>query len=235
MTPRRSTHSPDADIAAIAAVIGEPNRAAMLVALMDGRDRVASELAAEAGISPQAATAHLRKLTESGLLVARDDGRSRVFNLASPQIAYAIEALQFIAPAKPILALDQQRSFERLRRARSCYDHLAGQLGVRVTDALIANGALRKRDNAYVVPAQGAQFWKDLGVDVEAARAQRRAFASPCNDWTERRPHLAGSLGAAMLDAFFAHRWVARAKETRALLVTDAGARDLRRYFAIDL
>lgn len=200
----------------------------MLLALLDGRDLAASELALRAGLSPQAATAHLKRLVAAGMLTARDAGRHRFFRLASPEIGHAIETLAAIAPPSRIVALDQSTALERLRLARSCYDHVAGRLGVSVTDRLLERGAIARRGADFVLGSRANRVFSALGIDLERVHAQRRAFARVCTDWTERRPHLAGSLGASLLDLFLNERWVARNAKDRALRVTSDGARALR-------
>jgi DNA-binding transcriptional ArsR family regulator len=230
MTPRRS---PEPNIAEIGALIGDPGRAAMLLALLDGRDLAASELALRAGLSPQAATAHLKKLVAAGMLSARDAGRHRFFRLASAEIGHAIETLAAIAAPARIVALDQSTTLERMRLARSCYDHLAGRLGVGITDRLIERGAIARRGADFALAARGESAFAELGIDLDEAQAQRRTFARACTDWTERRPHLAGSLGAAVLEVFLRNRWVARNSQNRALRITPEGVRELDRRFGL--
>lgn len=231
MASRRAARTAEPNIAAIGALIGDPGRAAMLLALLDGRDLAASELALRAGLSPQAATAHLKKLVASGMLTARDAGRYRFFRLASSEIGHAIETLAAIAPLARVVALDQSVALERMRLARSCYDHVAGRLGVDVTDRLIERGALARRGADFVLGTRGSAVFADLGIDLDEARGQRRAFARVCTDWTERRPHLAGSLGAAVLDRFLSNRWVTRHPQNRSLRITPEGLRELAHRF----
>ena len=231
MLKRRATRSAEPNIAEIGALIGDPGRATMLLALLDGRDLAASELALRAGLSPQAATAHLKKLVAAGMLAARDAGRHRFFRLASPEIGHAIETLATIAAPARIVALDQSTALERLRLARSCYDHLAGRLGVGITDRLIERGAIARRGADFALGSRARAVFTELGIDLDEAREHRRAFARVCTDWTERRPHLAGSLGAAVLELFLRRRWVTRNANDRALQITPEGARALRATF----
>jgi DNA-binding transcriptional ArsR family regulator len=228
MTAHRSA---EPNIAEVAALIGDPGRAAMLLALLDGRDLAASELASVAGMTPQAATAHFKKLVAAGLLVGRSAGRHRFFRIASPEVGHAIETLATIARPARIVALTQSTTFERLRAARSCYDHLAGRLGVAVTDRLVERKAILPVGRDYTVTQRGREVFAELGVDVDDAQSERRRFARACMDWTERRPHLAGSLGASLLDAFVRKRWLTRNTSDRALRVTPDGAREFRRRF----
>ncbi len=230
---RRPVAEPD--VAEIAALIGDPGRAAMLFALLDGRELPAAELAARAGVSPQSATAHLKRLVAAGLLDARASGRHRLFRLHSAEVGHAMEALAAIARPRPIVGLTQSTALQRLRTARSCYDHLAGHLGVAVTDRLVENGTLLAGERAFVVTDTGTKFLHALGVDVERARAASRSFARACTDWTERRPHLAGSLGAALLERFLTRGWVRRNAHERSLAITAEGRIFLARMFRIDV
>jgi DNA-binding transcriptional ArsR family regulator len=231
MSKRGAERTPEPNIAEIGALIGDAGRASMLLALLDGRDLAASELALRAGLSPQAATAHLKKLVAAGMLRARDAGRHRFFCLASAEIGHAIETLAAIAPPARIVALDQSSALERMRLARSCYDHLAGRLGVGVTDRLIERGAIVQRGADFVLGARANAVFAALDIDLDEARESRRAFARVCTDWTERRPHLAGSLGAAVLELFLRKRWVTRNANDRTLRVTPDGARALQTSF----
>ena len=225
--------SPNPDIAQVAALIGNRVRAAMLFALFDGSALPATELAYRAGASPQAASAHLRKLAEGGLLVVTSSGRQRRYRLAGREVAYAIEALLSVAPPPRIIALTQSIAIERLRTARTCYDHLAGRLGVAVTDALVKRRALRVGGLEFHVTARGERLFEDLGVDVPALRRSRRALARACTDWTERRPHLAGNLGKALLDRFLANTWITRAFGDRSVRLTARGEQALERVLGV--
>lgn len=221
------------NVAKVAALIGDAVRARMLFALLDSTEYSASELAFRSGASLQAASGHLSKLVGGGLLRARSAGRQRLFRLASPEVATAIETLASIAPATPVVSLTQHTTLERLREARSCYDHLAGRLGVSVTDAMIDQHVLTERDGRYDVGASGEAFFRDVGVDLEAARASRRTFARSCLDWTERRPHLAGALGAAMLESARSKGWFERNAAERSLRVTALGRQELERLLGL--
>jgi DNA-binding transcriptional ArsR family regulator len=232
---RRSAgrHPVDPDVASIGALIGDRTRAAVLFALLDGRELPASELAFRAGTSPTAASAHLAKLVSGGLLVVASSGRQRLFRLASPDVADAIEALAVIARPEPVVALSQSTALSRLREARSCYDHVAGRLGVAFTDVLLERKALRPCEEEFNVTRAGEAFFAALDIDLDAARQKRRCLARACTDWTERRPHLAGSLGAAVLERFLTARWVARNTHDRALRITEEGNAELARRFHI--
>lgn len=215
----------DVDVAAVAAVIGDPSRAAMLDALMTGRALTAGELGRAAGIGRSAASEHLARLVGAGLVEVTVQGRHRYHRLAGPAVGHALEALSHIAPAKPVDSLRSSGRARSLWFARTCYDHLAGACGVVLHDMLLSGGMLSGVAGGYAVTPTGARWFADLGVDVEATSRQRRSFARPCLDWTQRRPHLAGALAAAMTDRLLALGWfVRRAHDSRALRLTAEGA-----------
>jgi DNA-binding transcriptional ArsR family regulator len=224
-----------ADIPAVAVVIGDRTRAAMLDALVDERDLPAIELARRVGVSPSTASAHLALLVEARLVAVERHGRQRRYRLAGPPVAAALEALAAIAPLRPVQSLGEATRDELLRDGRTCYDHLAGRLGVELTGALSAQGLLRRRDGAYLLTRRGEQVLGDLGVDVVRVRAQRRPFAFPCLDWSERREHLAGALGAALADRLFALGWVTRVGPGRAATLTESGRKELGARFGLEL
>jgi DNA-binding transcriptional ArsR family regulator len=224
-----STTQPD--IGRVAATIGDPTRIRMLLLLMEGRSLTAKELAYGAGVEPATASAHLRRLEADALITSLSSGRYKYFGLRSPAVAEMIESL-LVAPEKPA---DPRRSVvpENLRAARLCYDHLAGQLGTEVSEKLLSRGWLTQLDathGAYDVTPEGEQALAAIGVDVNALRNGRRRFAYGCMDWSERRPHLAGALGAAVAERCIALGWLARQKHSRALSMTEAGQRELHAW-----
>jgi DNA-binding transcriptional ArsR family regulator len=223
-----------AAVAPVAALVADRTRAAMLLALGDGRALPACDLALEGGVKAPTASAHLAKLVGGGLLRMERRGRNNVYRLASPQVARLLEALATLAPAVPPGSFREARHGRDLRLARSCYDHLAGRLGVAVTEALVRGGALRARGGAYLLTARGARTLGRLGVDLAAARAGRRAFARPCLDWSERRHHLAGALGQALLARLLDAGWLERRARGRALVVTERGWRSLRAALGVE-
>jgi DNA-binding transcriptional ArsR family regulator len=221
----------DPGVADVAALIGDPVRAAMLFAVLDGGELPASELAFRSGASAQSASAHLGKLVDGGLLTVKAAGRQRLFRIASAEVAHVMETLSTIAKPVRIVALGQSESMQRLREARSCYDHLAGRLGVSLTEHFVDREMLHLGDGSFDLTRPGMEFFVGLGVDVERARASRRSFARACIDWTERRPHLAGSLGASLLDLFFSRKWIARNKRDRSLSLTEEGRAQFSQWF----
>jgi DNA-binding transcriptional ArsR family regulator len=246
--------SGDVDLARTAALIGDPGRARVLRALADGRELAASVLAQEAGVAASTASVHLSKLVDGGLVVAETRGRHRYFRLASPEVARALEALAQVAPPAPIRSLREGTKAQAVRNARTCYDHLAGRLGVAIMSALIADRVLTGgdghhrrarasedrpsapgRDLDYRLTDDGVARLRDLGVDVDRALAGPRAPIRYCVDWSEQDHHLSGALGAALAARLFDLRWVKRLPRTRAVIVTDDGRRGLAEHFAVAL
>ncbi|ALE55535.1 helix-turn-helix transcriptional regulator [Paraburkholderia sp. SIMBA_055] len=219
----------------IGALLADPGRAAMLWALMDGSARPAGELTMIAGLSPSAASAHLARLTDGGLLALEVRGRHRYFRIASADIAASIEALanvaQVSAPQRP--APRPVRTVPTdMRYARTCYDHMAGELSVRVFERLVGRGLLSLQGTSLEATSDGAARFADWGIDVSAQRSRRRRFACTCPDWSERRPHLGGALGAALLDSWAARGWVERTERPRILRITPAGHRHFDAFLA---
>jgi DNA-binding transcriptional ArsR family regulator len=223
------------DIATVAALIGEPARAAMLVELMSGQAMTASELAARVDIAPSTASDHLGKLTHGALLSCEQRGRYRYYRLASLGVAQALEALGTLAcPVQPEDDFEMA-ILDDLRFARSCYDHVAGRLGVAFTESLVARQLLREDGLEYQLTPTGEDWFTVFGVDIAAARQRRRAFARRCLDWSERRSHLAGSLGAGLLEQLLKRGWVERMDGERTLQLTQAGEAGLASEFAVQL
>lgn len=218
------------DIARVAALIGDPARANMLTALMNGKALTASELANEAGVSAATASSHLAKLADGGLVTPRQEGRHRYFALAGGDVAEAIERLFGLAARAGHLRTRTGPTDPALRRARTCYDHLAGELAVALHEALIKRKLITPDSTA--VTAKGARFFADFGIDV-AALAGRRALMRPCLDWSERRHHLAGALGEAMLARLIALGWLRRDKATRAVHFSPRGLKALAATFGV--
>lgn len=226
-------------IAEVGLLVGEPARAAMLGALMDGQALTAGELAHCAGITPQTASGHLARLTAASLLKVERQGRHRYHRLASPEIAQMLESIMQIAAttAPPTRKLTVGPRDQAMRRARTCYDHFAGRLGVAITDGLIARGVITFDDEAGLISSDGMAFLGshgiDLGLITPGGRPSARPLCRPCLDWSERRPHVAGKVGAAISAHFFGRTLVRRIKGTRALEVTPGGLMALRKMFGI--
>lgn len=217
----------DADLAGIGKTLGDAHRARFLLALMGGEELSAGELAARSGASSSLASAHLSKLLGAGLIVARKRGRRRYYRLAGPQVSQALETLLTIAPPRKAQGLRDVNRGKAIRRARTCYDHLAGQLGVELTEALERRRLLRRCDGGWEVTPAGCRYFAGRGIDIPALRVRRRTLVRPCLDWTERRPHLAGALGAALAAHLFEQRFIEHLPGSRAVRVTPAGERHL--------
>jgi DNA-binding transcriptional ArsR family regulator len=220
----------DADVAAPASLIGDPTRAAFLSALADGQALPATELARRAGVTASTASIQLAKLEAGGLVSVERHGRHRYYRLGDPAIATALESLAVIAPRRTPRSLKEARIGADLQAARTCYDHLAGALGVALFEALLQEKVLT---GDLEPTTKGARRLRELGIDVGELARGRRAFARRCLDWSERRHHLAGALGAALATRFFELGWIERTRSSRAVRLTDAGRRQLPDELAV--
>jgi DNA-binding transcriptional ArsR family regulator len=224
-----------ADIAPVAALMADPARAAMLGALLGGTQLSAGELSQLAGVSPATASAHLARLLDGGLVAVTRQGRHRYYRLAGHEVATVLEALAQISPVRPVRSLRQSREAAALAQARTCYDHLAGRAGVELLDALLRTRVLNGNGSdagvAYEVTGRGAEKLARFGVDVTQVRQSRRRFAGACLDWTQRRPHLNGALGAAVTGRLLELGWIERGPSRRAVRVTGPGRDGLAATF----
>jgi DNA-binding transcriptional ArsR family regulator len=223
------------DVATVAALLGEPSRAAMCLALMDGCALPAGELASRARVSPQTASNHLDKLVRGRVLAVEQQGRWRYYRLRGEDVASAVEALAVIAPPRSGTATARQHPVGPLRDARTCYGHFAGRLGVALTDALLRQTWIERDGREYRVTAHGADRFRAFGIDAARLRRGRRGVAYACLDWTERRHHMAGPLATEIVRLAFARGWVRRLANTRAVRLTAVGRRDLRRLLVLHL
>jgi len=224
----------DVSLSKAAAAIAEPARAKMLCRLLDGHARTATELAVVADVTPSTASVHLSRLREERLVKISAQGKHRYYSLESPRVASALEALMVVAGSpRPRFVPNTPH---RLRAARTCYDHMAGTLAVALHDRFVDLSWLNAAPaggGAYELSEVGAKALEKIGIDVAAARARRRRFAFPCVDWSERRPHIGGALGAALLDTALRRRWVGQDDDSRALSVHPAGVRELAARFGV--
>ncbi len=227
----------DVEVSSIAAAIGEPARARILYCLADGRARTSTELSVVGGVSPSTTSVHLDRLRAARLVTVMVQGKHRFYSLAGPDVAAALEGLSVLAGGASATFVPTTPN--RLRLARTCYDHMAGTVGVSLHDRLQSFGWLsitaKSADKSYDVTPEGSKVLHRLGVDIEAARALRRRFAYACLDWSERRPHLGGALGAALLELTLKRKWVIQDLDCRALTVTNLGRRELSSRFDIHI
>jgi len=221
----------DSKLSDIAGAIAEPARARMLCSLLDGHARTATELSVVADVSPSTASAHLARLKEEQLLVQLAQGKHRYYQLASQEVAAALEALLVVAglPRQPF----KSTTPDRLRNARTCYDHMAGSVAVKLHDHFASRGWLAQAGEGYELSAEGERQFTQLGLDVPAMRKLRRRFACPCLDWSERKPHLGGALGAALLQLALKRGWVEQDLDSRALQVPPKGQRQMLAAFGL--
>lgn len=220
-------------IAEVASLIGDAARANMLSALMGGQALTAGELARHAGVTAQTTSGHLAKMAEAQLIAVEKQGRHRYYRLASPDVAHAIHALMAVAANGPKRHHPIGPKDEALRLARTCYDHMAGRLAIALADTLTGRGYVVLADGAGLITDEGRRFFCDFGLDMDAEPRSRRPLCQTCLDWSERRPHLAGRLGAVLLDRVLDLGWVARMPETRALRITRVGKTGFDKTFGL--
>ena len=221
--------------ASIGAVLGVPARANILAALIDGQALTATELAIAAGVSPQTTSSHLAKLVDAGLIVAEKHGRHRFYRLADSEIADILEPLEELVKHRPVPERRKSRAPEDLRPARLCYGHLAGAAGVQVADGLMKKGYLEPLGRDFRVTDKGSAFFAELGVDLAALAQTRRVFARQCLDWSERRPHVGGAVGAALCEQFLRQGWIKRTRVPRQIVVQGAGRHALKRLLGVEI
>jgi DNA-binding transcriptional ArsR family regulator len=219
----------------VAGLIGEPARATLLLALTEVDELPASELAARAQIAPSTASEHLTKLVDGRLLVSERRGRHRYYRLADPAVADALEALALIAPATPVHSMRAAARSEAIRYARTCYDHLAGRLGVELAAAFERDRVLVRRNGGYALGQSARKRLGELGIDAITIERQRRPSVRLCLDWSERRPHAAGAFGAALATRLFELGWIKKRAANRSVEVTTAGHAALRDHLGVEL
>ena len=222
----------DGRLSGVASAIAEPARTRMLCCLMDGHARTSTELAVVAQVSPSTASVHLARLKEQNLVQVLAQGKHRYYSLAGGDVAAALEALMRVAgvPRPEFIPTTP----ERLRQARTCYDHMAGTIAVGMHDYMTRQQWLVAGANGYLLSVEGAAAFAELGLDVDGLRKSRRRFACSCLDWSERRPHLGGALGAALMAMLVKDGWIERDLDSRALAITRAGKKRFKRVFALE-
>jgi DNA-binding transcriptional ArsR family regulator len=223
------------DLSKVASLISDSTRSTILLCLMDGGAHPASELAHFSKVTPQTASFHLSKLLDAHLIRVEKYGRHRYFKLSNSQVAQSIEHLLALAPEPPVRSLKDSREKKVIHYARTCYDHLAGYIGVQVTNSLLREGFIKKNNLDFEVTPKGTLFFHDFGINLEEQEKKRRAYARCCLDWSERHDHLAGALGNALLEKLFELKWIQRLPNTRAIKVTPEGEIGLKETFMIEL
>lgn len=221
------------NITEMASLLADPSRAEILTCLLDGRFHTASELASIAKVKPQTASFHLAKLSKIHLIKMEKHGRFHYYQLSNQEVAQMLESFLVISPPAEIKSLKQDSQTKALRKARTCYDHIAGNLGVRLTESMVHSGILNKGQGQFDVTDKGEEFFDDLGLDLSSIRKKRRSFSRCCLDWSERQHHLAGSLGSALASHFFENEWIAHIPSTRAVNITNSGRVYFKKYFKI--
>jgi DNA-binding transcriptional ArsR family regulator len=218
-------------IAGVAALIGDAARANILSALMGGQALSAGELARHAGVTAQTTSGHLAKLADAELIAVEKQGRHRYYRLASPDVAHTLEGLMALAAAGPKRHHPVGPRDQALRTARTCYDHMAGRLALTLAESLCRRGHVVIADGAGRITDEGARFIAEFGIDLEAMNGSTRPICRTCLDWSERRPHLAGQFGAALLNRLLDLQWIARSPDSRALRITLIGQKGLASTF----
>jgi DNA-binding transcriptional ArsR family regulator len=224
----------DADIAAAAVLLAEPARAALVTAVIADGPLPVTDLAERAQIAPSTASEHLKRLVDGGFLAGEKHGRHRYYRLADPAVAAAVEALALVAPQPPVRSLREATRSELLREARTCYDHLAGRVGVELARSLERNGTLVRRNGGYELGPKSGTRLETIGVDLAALERLRRPVVRGCLDWSERELHVAGALGAALADRFFELGWIRRRDGNRSVEVTAHGRAGFANELGLD-
>lgn len=219
------------ELAQLSAQLADRTRAKMVMTLMDGSSRSAGELGLTANVSPSSASGHLSKLVKSQILADTKQGRQKYYRLKTLAVARAVEALQIIASPGAALRQIGQSAFNPFGFARTCYDHLAGRLGVEVTEGLLKQKVIRPSGREYAITDGGADWLDSFGVDWRALRSQKRSLALQCLDFTERRPHLSGALGASLLSRMIELQWIAKTRVPRSVRLTPLGRTELTEQF----
>ncbi|HSD08731.1 winged helix-turn-helix domain-containing protein [Flavobacterium sp.] len=216
----------------IASLIGDPTRAIIMWTLLDGKAFTATELAISANTSPQNMSMHLAKLLEANLLCVEKQGRHKYYKFSNKETAYAIEAMASLIPpvVSPKKDLDKHSP---IKYCRTCYDHLAGKIGVAVTESLLSQNIILGLNNKFEVSSDGINWFSNFGIDLEELKKQRRLFVKPCLDWSERKNHIAGSLGASLLDKMITDDWLRKIENSRAIQITGKGQKELLKHFNI--
>lgn len=219
----------------IASLIGDPTRAIIMWTLLDGRAFTATELALAANTSPQNISMHLAKLVQAELLSVESQGRHKYYKFSNKDIAYAIEAMANLLPHTMDKSGLHKENNSAIRQCRTCYDHLAGKVGVALTESLLQQNIIIENESVFEVSEKGLQWFSELDIDIGELKKQRRSFLRPCLDWSERRHHIAGSLAAALLNKMLQNDWIRRTKNSRAIIITAKGQNEFYKQLKLNV
>jgi DNA-binding transcriptional ArsR family regulator len=219
----------------IASLIGEPVRATIMWTLLDGKALTATELAIVAGTTPQNLSMHITKLVQADLLSVESQGRHRYYKFSRKDVAYAIEAMANLIPPGSATTIPGNDNNSAIRNCRTCYDHLAGKVGVAITDSLLHEHMIIENGKTFALTTKGETFFSAMGMKIDEIQKKRRSFLRPCLDWSERRYHIAGALAAALLDHMISSDWIRRQKNSRAITITSKGQSGFYRYFKLNI
>lgn len=218
-----------------ASLLCEPSRAKIVWNLLDGRAYTAGELALASDLSPTSVSNHLSKLLNGKIVKVDVQGRHRYYSFATPEVAYVVESLANLANQEPSFKPDKHLTTNDVKYCRTCYDHLAGKVGVGIVDKLISRKIIERQDKNFVITENGSEFFSEFGLELTELQKQKRYYAKACLDWSERKYHLAGSLGAALLDKMLQLDWLRKTKNSRAIIITSIGVSGLRKTFEVEL
>jgi len=216
-----------------ASLIGDPTRASILWTLMDGRAFTATELAVSVNTSPQNISMHLGKLLDADLLCVEKQGRHKYYRFSNKEVAYALEAMASLVPKPEVASKNKTENYPPIKFCRTCYDHLAGKIGVALTDSLLEQKIIVNQNNTFEISSDGKKWFSDFGINLEEAQKQKRIFLKPCLDWSERRNHIAGSIGTLLFNKMLKEDWLRKTENSRAITVTGKGEKELLKYFKI--
>lgn len=216
-----------------AGLIGDATRAAIMWTLLDGRAFTATELSIAVNTSPQNISMHLAKLLEANLLSVEKQGRHKYYRFSNKEVAYVVEAMANLIPKSDISSKKKTENYPPIKYCRTCYDHLAGKIGVALADSLLEQNIIIEKNNAFEISTEGENWFSDFGINIEEAQKQKRIFLKPCLDWSERRNHIAGSIGTLLLNKMLEQDWIRRTANSRAIIITGKGEKEFLKNFKI--
>jgi DNA-binding transcriptional ArsR family regulator len=216
-----------------AGLIGDATRAAIMWTLLDGRAFTATELSIAVNTSPQNMSMHLAKLLEANLLCVEKQGRHKYYRFSNKEVAYVVEAMANLIPMSETSSKKKEENHSPIKYCRTCYDHLAGKIGVALADSLLEQKVIIEKNNTFEISTEGEKWFSDFGINIEEAQKQKRIFLKPCLDWSERRNHIAGSIGTMLLNKMLEQDWIRKAKDSRAIIITGKGEKEMLKHFNV--